>query len=292
MRRDFSYISYMIVSASLLASCKLETSVTVTRSEKPATEKSGGTNSTSTGTSSSSNSDTTAPQFTTLSLTTAVLDFTTTPSINIKVSENATVTLYRDASCTVAITSATPFTADTTQTVQTNALATAAKTTIYAKAADTAGNTSSCAAVGAFTNIMKFADPNPGSGNGFGGSVVELTNGNVVITSPTATVNGVSGAGAVYLFNGTTGALISTLYGSTTNDKVGENGVTALPNGHFVVVSGTWDCNATLCPAINATVVDVGAVTWGSGTSGVSGPVSSSNSLVGSLGSLQNFCLT
>ncbi len=46
----------------------------------------------------------------------------------------------------------------------------------------------------------------------------------------------------------------------------------ALTNGNYVVSSPYWD---------NGTVTDAGAVTWGSGTAGVSGVVSSANSLVG-----------
>ena len=49
--------------------------------------------------------------------------------------------------------------------------------------------------------------------------------------------------------------------------------MTALPNGNYVVVSPFWD---------NGASVDAGAVTWGSGTTGVSGVVSAANSLVGS----------
>jgi hypothetical protein len=118
----------------------------------------------------------------------------------------------------------------------------------------------------------EFIDPNPNPGNQFGAAVVALSTGNVVITSPYDDAGGTD-AGAVYLFNGATGALMSTLRGSQTNDSVGSGGVTALSNGNYVVSSPYWD---------NAGVVDAGAVTWVSGTSGVSGAVTSSNSLVGS----------
>ena len=101
--------------------------------------------------------------------------------------------------------------------------------------------------------------------------MVALSTGNVVITSPNDDAGGTN-AGAVYLFNGATGALISTLTGSQANDTVGSSGVTALSNGNYVVRSQTWD---------NAGVVNAGAVTWGSGTNGTSGAVTSSNSLVG-----------
>ncbi len=118
----------------------------------------------------------------------------------------------------------------------------------------------------------EFVDPNPSAGNGFGAAIVPLNTGNVVITSPQADISGITNCGAVYLFNGSTGALISTLVGSTATDQIGSSGVTALTNGNFVVRSQNWD---------NGAVADVGAATWGSGTTGVSGPVSAANSLVG-----------
>jgi hypothetical protein len=120
--------------------------------------------------------------------------------------------------------------------------------------------------------FQEFVDPNPNQGNKFGHSVVALSTGNVVITSPYDDAGGTD-AGAVYLFNGATGALLSTLRGSSSNDNVGSGGVTALNNGNYVVLSPHWD---------NGAATDAGAVTWGSGTNGVSGLVSSSNSLVGS----------
>lgn len=117
----------------------------------------------------------------------------------------------------------------------------------------------------------EFIDPNPNPGNQFGATVVALSTGNVVITSPFDDA-GEEDAGAVYLFNGATGVLISTLTGSQANDNVGLGGVAGLSNGNYVVVSQLWD---------NADVIDAGAVTWGNGISGVKGVVSSSNSLVG-----------
>ncbi|MBS1230960.1 MAG: filamentous hemagglutinin N-terminal protein, partial [Proteobacteria bacterium] len=120
---------------------------------------------------------------------------------------------------------------------------------------------------------IDLANPNPAASETHGsGGVVELANGNIVVASPNDNFGG-SKAGAAYLYNGSNGALISTLTGSTANDQVGY-GVTALPvNGNYVVASRNWD---------NGTIVDAGAATWGSGTAGVSGIVSSVNSLVGS----------
>jgi hypothetical protein len=111
------------------------------------------------------------------------------------------------------------------------------------------------------------------------GGVTALTNGNYVVNSPNwdngATVN----AGAATLGNGVTGTngpvtTGNSLYGSTLNDNIGTV-VTALSNGNYVVRSPSWDNSA---PA----VTNAGAVTWGSGTAGVIGAVSSTNSLVGS----------
>jgi hypothetical protein len=126
------------------------------------------------------------------------------------------------------------------------------------------------AAAGAFP---QFDLLDPGNGTDFGNITVALSNGNIVVTDPTDST-AASQAGAVYLFNGETGALISTLTGSKPNDQVGSGGqfgggVLALGNGNFVVASPQWGNN-------------VGAVTWASGNTGISGVVSAANSLVGS----------
>ncbi|KAA0133715.1 hypothetical protein FYZ48_23180 [Gimesia chilikensis] len=119
--------------------------------------------------------------------------------------------------------------------------------------------------------FAEFIDPNPSADNGFGDSVVPLSTGNVVITAPWDDTGG-EDAGAVYLFDGSTGNLISTLIGSTDDDRLGLSGVTALATGNYVICSPYWD---------NGSWDDAGAVTFGNGNTGVSGTVSSSNSLVG-----------
>ncbi len=113
-------------------------------------------------------------------------------------------------------------------------------------------------------------DPNPG-GTGTNMQTVPLSTGNIVVAKPGDNIGG-NDAGAVYLYNGFTGALISTLTGSTAGNQVGGGGVIALTNGNYVVRSGGWD---------NGAIANVGAVTWGSGTTGVNGPISAANSLVG-----------
>jgi Repeat of unknown function (DUF5650)/Cep192 domain 4 len=75
--------------------------------------------------------------------------------------------------------------------------------------------------------------------------------------------------------SGVTGVVsaANSLIGGTAEDLVGYFGVTALNNGNYVVSSAGWD---------NGTATNAGAVTWGSGTSGVTGVVSAANSLIGS----------
>ncbi|MBL9118056.1 MAG: hypothetical protein JNJ83_23810 [Verrucomicrobiaceae bacterium] len=111
------------------------------------------------------------------------------------------------------------------------------------------------------------------------GNVVPLANGNYVVLSPTWNNGGIVSAGAVTWADGkkgikgpvTTG---NSLFGTTANDAVGQLGsVFALTNGNYVVRTTVWD---------NGAVSNAGAVTWGSGTKGIKGPITSSNSLVGS----------
>ena len=112
------------------------------------------------------------------------------------------------------------------------------------------------------------------------GGVTALSNGNYVVSSPNWTNGAAAAAGAVTWGSGTAGvsgtvSATNSLVGSTANDQVGGNdgGVTALSNGNYVVSSPDWT---------NGAAADAGAVTWGSGTAGVSGAVSATNSLVGS----------
>ena len=73
---------------------------------------------------------------------------------------------------------------------------------------------------------------------------------------------------------GLTGAVTSgnSLVGSSASDWVGLDGVTALSNGNYVVVSSDWR---------NGSNANAGAVTRGNGTGGTVGAVTVANSLVG-----------
>ncbi len=114
------------------------------------------------------------------------------------------------------------------------------------------------------------------AGDGIGnGGVTALSNGNYVVRS--YSWNG--GFGAVTWgngFSGTAGVVsaANSLVGNAASDSVGSNGITVLANGNYVVSSPNWtDASGKL---------QVGAATWGDGTTGTVGTVSSTNSLVGS----------
>jgi hypothetical protein len=109
---------------------------------------------------------------------------------------------------------------------------------------------------------------------------VALANGNYVVSCPDWDHGGAADAGAVTWGDGTSGisgeiSAANSLVGSSAGDRVGFNtsGVVELSTGHYVVKSWGWD---------SGTATDAGAVTWGDGTSGITGEVSVANSLVGS----------
>ncbi|MCA9006595.1 MAG: hypothetical protein KDA70_15085, partial [Planctomycetaceae bacterium] len=110
----------------------------------------------------------------------------------------------------------------------------------------------------------------------------ELANGNYVVTSPAWDNGAVVNAGAVTFGSGTTGvsgavSATNSLVGLTKDDYLGRigintNGVTPLTNGNYVIISPVWN---------NGSIADAGAATFGDGTTGISGTISASNSLVG-----------
>lgn len=109
------------------------------------------------------------------------------------------------------------------------------------------------------------------------GGITTLSYGNYVVISPLYDNGSFVDAGAVTLGNGTIGikgTLNSgnSLLGGKNGDNVGSGGVTKLSNGNYVVLSPSWH---------NGGPPQVGAVTWGSGSIGISGFVGSGNSLIG-----------
>jgi hypothetical protein len=108
-----------------------------------------------------------------------------------------------------------------------------------------------------------------------GTSIVALTNGNYVVSSPDYSNGATTNAGAVTWADGATGRtgvvwVGNSLVGSHVDDFVGI--VVPLSNGNYVVRSPSWSNNST---------TDAGAVTWGDGSSGIAGVVSNANSLIG-----------
>jgi len=117
-------------------------------------------------------------------------------------------------------------------------------------------------------------------------AVTVLADGNYVVDSINWANGSAASAGAVTLVSGSTGLALdgsgtisasNSLVGSHTNDFVGIGGVTALPDGNYVVDSRNW---------ANGSANLTGAVTLVSGSTGLaldgSGTISASNSLVGS----------
>jgi hypothetical protein len=114
--------------------------------------------------------------------------------------------------------------------------------------------------------------------DGVESEVIALANGNYVVRSWRWNNGASTDAGAVTFGNGSSGSagIISaanSLVGSRTNDSVGFPGVFPLRNGNYVVASMNWD---------DGPVVDAGAATIVSGTTGLTGPASEANSVIGS----------
>ena len=113
--------------------------------------------------------------------------------------------------------------------------------------------------------------------------ITALPNGNYVVRSFDWNNGAASRAGAVTFCNAATNSCANqvvsasnSLIGSTTNDVVGGLDLTILTNGNFLVNTPTWDNTGVIPTASNA-----GAVTFCSGTTGCSGILNGSNSLVG-----------
>ncbi len=131
------------------------------------------------------------------------------------------------------------------------------------------GATVYCAIAGAAQVVI---DGPPASGTFGGDSITVLPNGNFVVVDTQFDAPGpIENVGAVYLYR-PDGVLISTLTGSSANDRIGSTGIVVLSNGNFVIRSRAWN---------NGTIVDAGAATFATAAAGVSGVVSPENSLVG-----------
>ena len=79
-------------------------------------------------------------------------------------------------------------------------------------------------------------DPTPGASDEFGHTVVQLANGNIVVSDPDDS-SVVSLNGAVHLYSPTSPNPIASIYGDVASDHLGEEGIVALPNNNYVIVS-------------------------------------------------------
>jgi hypothetical protein len=115
-------------------------------------------------------------------------------------------------------------------------------------------------------------------GDFYAGQVFPLSNGSYVISVPYWDNGPLVDAGAAVWADGTRPTVgqisaANALVGGRSGNFVGLNGVASLANGNYVVVSPDWE---------GSVGINRGAVTWGSGSSGVTGEISAVNSLVGS----------
>jgi hypothetical protein len=135
------------------------------------------------------------------------------------------------------------------------------------------GNASGC--VGTVTNANSLVGSTGGDHVG-NENIIALSNGNYVVLASSWTNGPTAHVGAATFCSGTTGcsgtiSSANSLIGSTADDQIGSGGV-ALAGGNYVVLSPNWK---------NGAVTMAGAITYGS-ASGITGPVTSANSLVGS----------
>lgn len=101
-------------------------------------------------------------------------------------------------------------------------------------------------------------DPTPDDDDAFGSQVVILDNGNIVITDPGDSSVDDGNNGAVHLYDAETHALIDSIYGDSSDDRLGSGGITALGN-NFIIMSPQDD---------DGTVSNAGSVRLINGTTG------------------------
>jgi len=105
--------------------------------------------------------------------------------------------------------------------------------------------------------------------------IIEVGDGNFIVSSPYWDNGMANSAGAVTWVNGTTGldgtvSPANSLVGTSPNDSLGAYAISVLANGNYVVPVPTWG------------PTNIGAITWSDGSHGVTGPISAANSLIGS----------
>lgn len=110
------------------------------------------------------------------------------------------------------------------------------------------------------------------------GGLREVGDGHFIVLSPDRRHEGLVGAGAVTWVDGELGlegqvSAGNSLIGTSMHDRIGHReGILVLGNGNYLVHSVAWD---------NGDAADAGAVVWADGNTGIAGPVSAANALVG-----------
>ena len=127
------------------------------------------------------------------------------------------------------------------------------------------------------TPIQRIEGQRTGDALGSGGITV-LANGHFVVSSPDWSEFMGPRAGAVtwgHAERGIPGTWVSqanSIVGDSAGDEVGDAGVVALPNGHYLVRSRDWD---------SPTLTDAGAITWARSDGSTKGAVTAANSIIG-----------
>ncbi|NRB39732.1 MAG: hypothetical protein HRU20_14915 [Pseudomonadales bacterium] len=92
------------------------------------------------------------------------------------------------------------------------------------------------------------------------GGITALANNNFVIASTSDDVAGVTDAGSVMLVNGSSNSMISSIAGDNASDQLGNEGVSALSNSNYIILSSNDDVSG---------IVDGGSVMTMNGATGV-----------------------
>jgi hypothetical protein len=87
---------------------------------------------------------------------------------------------------------------------------------------------------------LDLLDPTPGASNQFGASVIQLANGNIVVSEPNDS-SVAAYSGAVHLYSPFSSTPIASIYGDVANDYLGSDGITALGNNNYVIASAYDD---------------------------------------------------
>ncbi len=82
-------------------------------------------------------------------------------------------------------------------------------------------------------------DSSPQDFSGFGGKVIRLTNGNIVVHEFQNT--NFANAGTIRIYDSITSQLLNTISGDAIDDRLGSGGIVDLPNGNFLVISNEDD---------------------------------------------------